>query len=236
MRRSAGGRFAFAFLVAGALLGSGCATDHAARLRSAEARNRELSAAILAADQAVQSVAAYTAELSAPQKARGSFSMYYSPAALEQLATQALPYQMAGKDFHAQLTGTIAVERVSNFRFISRNRLSCRLHLRAQNVNYTGSVPAFAKGQVQEFVRAVNSGGYADVEVQLTLRGQQVYAQARATQVKLNQKTSEEGRLVSAMNERAFNRPIIFDLGIPGSSQTPRRLLVTGNHVVVTYQ
>jgi hypothetical protein len=44
------------------------------------------------------------------------------------------------------------------------------------------------------------------------------------------------GELLNAMNQRAFNRPLIFDMSIPGGGQAPRRLLVTGNHVVVTYQ
>lgn len=223
-------------LVAGALLSTGCSTDPRFRLSRAEQRNRELSAAILAADQAVQPVAAYAAELSAPQNARGVFNMYYSPASLEQMFAQAVPYQMTGKDFHSKLTGNIIVDRISDFRFTSRNRMTCKLTLRAENVRYTGDVPAIAKSRVADFVKAVNSGGVADLEVQLTLRGNQVHAQARATNVKLRQKTSDEGELISAMNERAFNRPLIFDMSIPGSSQVPRRLLVTGNHVVVTYQ
>jgi hypothetical protein len=236
MRRLFGPRSVLGLVVAGALLSTGCSTDPRFRLSRAEQRNRELSAAILAVDQAVQPVAAYASELSAPQNARGSFSMYYSPTSLEAMLSQAVPYQMNGKDFHSKLVGTITVERFSDFRFTSRNRMTCKLHLRADNVRYTGSVPAIAKSRVESFVKAVNSGGIADIEVQLTLRGSQVHAQARATNVKLRQKTSDEGELISAMNERAFNRPLIFDMSIPGSSQVPRRLLVTGNHVVVTYQ
>lgn len=235
MKRFSGLRPALG-LVAGALLFTGCAADPAARLRRAEARNRELSAAILAADQAAQPAAAYAAELSAPQNARGSFSMYYSPATLEQLFSQAVPYQMNGKDFHSKLAGTITVERVSDFRFTSRNRMTCKLHLRAQNVRYTGDVPAMFKSRADALVKAVNSGGTANLEVQLTLRGNQVHAQARATDIALRQKTNDEGELLNAMNQRAFNRPLIFDMSIPGSRQAPRRLLVTGNHVVVTYQ
>lgn len=223
-------------LLAGAVLSTGCAVDPQARVRGAEARNRELSAAVLAADQAVQPAAAYVAELSSPQNARGSFSMYYSPASLEGMSRQMMPYQMSGGDFHRQLTGTIYVERLGDIRFLSRNRLTCRAYLRGENIRYTGKVPSFAKAEVEEFQRAVASGGYADLEVQLTLKGNQIHAQTRATGVHLNAKSGHEGELVSAMNERAFNRPFIFDATIPGSSQAPRRLMVTGNHVVVTYQ
>ncbi|XXF76687.1 hypothetical protein P2318_27065 [Myxococcaceae bacterium GXIMD 01537] len=222
-------------LLAGALL-AGCGTDPRVRLSRAEARSRELNAAALAADQAVESVAAYSTELSSPQSARGSFSMYYSPASLEQVAGQMLPYKMSGKDFHKQLSGEITVERISDVRFTSRNRLTCRLHLSAQNVRYTGSVPSFFKKEVQGFERAVASGGYADLEVQLTLRDNQVLAQARATGVTLRQPTDRQADLLNAMNERAFNRPLVFNMSIAGGSQSPRRLLVTGNHVIVTYQ
>lgn len=236
MKRLLGLRPALGLVLAGALLSTGCGSDPRMRLSRAEARNRELSAAILAVDQAVQPVAAYASELSAPQNARGIFNMYYSPASLEQMFSQAVPYQMNGKDFHSKLAGTIIVERVSDFRFSSRNRMTCKLHLRAQNVKYTGNVPAMFKGRADALVRAVNSGGIADLDVQLTLRGNQIHAQAQARNVKLRQKTEDEGELVSAMNQRALNRPLIFDMSIPGSSQVPRRLLVTGNHVVVTYQ
>lgn len=227
---------ALALLVVGALLGAGCGSNPRYRLSRAEARHRELSAALLATEQAIQPATAYAAELAAPQNARGTFSMYYSPASLEQLMAQGVPYRMNGKDFHSKLLGEINVERVSDFRFTSGNRLTCRLHLRPENVRYTGNVPSMFKKRVQAFERAVNSGGYADLAVQLTLQGNKVHAQVRVTNVQLRQKTDEEGELIRAMNERAFNRPAIFDMTIPGSAQVPRRLMVTGNHVVVTYQ
>jgi hypothetical protein len=230
------GRPALALLAATALLGSGCASDPRARLRQAEQRHRELSASLLAAEQAVEPVSAYVAELSSPQSARGSFSMYYSASALEQMAAQMVPYKMTGKDFHKQLTGDIIAERLSDIRFSSRNRLMARLHLKAQGVRYTGSVPPGYGGRVKALEKAIASGGYADLEVQLTLQGSRVIAQVKARDLQLRVKSQDSGEVLTQMNKRAFNRPFVFDMSIPGGGQVPRRLLVTGNHVVVTYQ
>lgn len=235
MKRLPGLRPTLALLAATALLGSGCA-DPRSRLRQAEQRHRELSASILAAEQALQPASAYVAELSSPQSARGSFSMYYSASALEQLAAQAVPYKMTGKDFHKQLSGEIVAERLSDIRFRSRNRLTARLHLSARGVRYTGSVPPGYGDRVKALERAIASGGYAELDVQLTLQGNRVVAQVRATDLKLRSKSQDEDQVLTQMNQRAFNRPLLFDMSIPGSSQVPRRLLVTGNHVVVTYQ
>jgi hypothetical protein len=225
-----------ALLATAALLVSGCSLDAATRLKYAEQRNRELTAAITAAEQAGQPAASYIAELSTPQNARGSFSMYYSAAAIEQMAAQMVPYRMTGKDFHFQLTGEIFAQRLSDVRFNSRNRLTARLHLSSQGVRFTGTVPPGYADDVKGLEKAIAAGGYADLDIQLTMQGARVLAQVHARNLTFRSPSSLTGEILSKMNERAFNRPFVFDMSIPGSSQVPRRLLVTGNHVVVTYQ
>jgi hypothetical protein len=37
------------------------------------------------------------------------------------------------------------------------------------------------------------------------------------------------------MNKRALRTPVAFDMSIAGSSVVPRRVMVTGNHVIITY-
>jgi hypothetical protein len=37
------------------------------------------------------------------------------------------------------------------------------------------------------------------------------------------------------MNKRALRLPLVFDMTLQANGAVPRRLLVTGNHVVVTY-
>jgi hypothetical protein len=148
-----------------------------------------------------------------------------------------LPYRMNGKEFHSQLAGEIVLEKLSNFRFISRNRVQCQAFLRGVNVRYTGSVPSFAKGQVKDFQNAIARGVLANLEVQLTLEGNVLHAKAEAlsTQLVAKRDSSSESTLRDEMNKRALRTPLNFDLTIAGSGAAPRRLMVTGNHVVVTY-
>jgi hypothetical protein len=229
-------RAAWTLLATAALLG-GCASDPRARLKSLEDEHRQLTREVQAADQAVQASTSYLAELQSPAKAAGAFSLYFSPEALERMAAQMVPYRMPGRDFNSKLQGTIIVERVSDFRFLSRNRLRCKAHLRGEKVKYTGSVPSFAKGQVKEFEQAVTKGAIADLEVQLSLDGARVLARAEATDIRLKAKrdSSAESRLQSEMNKKALRLPVVFDMTLQANGAVPRRLLVTGNHVVVTY-
>ncbi len=218
-------------------LGSGCAVDPRTRVKLLEEEQRRLTQAVRAADQSIEAASAYTAELGAPGQSGSNFSLYFTPAMLEQLSRQTLPYRMSGREFHSQLTGEIIVERLSDFRMLSRNRLRCRAHLRGVGVRYTGKVPAFAKGQVKEFQKSIEGGAVADLEVQLSLEGNLLRAKAEAMSVQMVTKRdgSAEGMLRDEMNKRALRTPVVFDMAVGGSSAAPRRVMVTGNHVIVTY-
>ncbi|NMO20882.1 hypothetical protein HPC49_36700 [Pyxidicoccus fallax] len=225
-----------AVLTAALLLG-GCAADPRVRAKSLEDENKQLARSVQAADQAVQGTASYLAEMQSPAKAGGAFSLYFTPETLERMATQAVPYRMQGREFNSKLKGEIIVERVTDFQFLSRNRLRCKAHLRGEKIKYTGSVPSFAKGQVKDFEQAVTKGAIADLEVRLELDGPHVIARAQATDIRLKAKrdSSAESRLQDEMNKKALRLPLVFDMTIQGQGAVPRRLLVTGNHVVVTY-
>ncbi len=229
-------RLVLAALGATALLG-GCAADPRVRVKQLEDEQRSLTMAVQAADQSVQASSAYAAELASPGQAGPAFSLYFTPAMLEQLSSQTLPYRMPGREFNSKLEGEIVVEKLSGFRFISRNRVLCQAFLRGVNIRYTGSVPSFAKKQVQDFQNAITNGVLADLEVQLTLDGSILHAKAQATSARLVSKRdpSAESTLQDEMNKRALRTPLNFDMTIAGSSAVPRRLMVTGNHVVVTY-
>lgn len=224
-------------LVAAASLLAGCAADPRVRMKSLQDENRQLTEQVQAADQAVQASSSYLAELQSPAKANGAFSLYFSADALERMATQMVPYRMPGRDFNSKLQGEIVVERVTDFQFLSGNRLRCRAHMRGEKIKYTGSVPSFAKGQVKEFEQAVTKGAIADLEVRLTLDGARVLARAQATDIRLKAKrdSSAESRLQDEMNKKALRLPLAFDMTLQGNGAVPRRLLVTGNNVVVTY-
>jgi hypothetical protein len=201
-----------------------------------EDEQRRLNTAVQAADQSVQASSAYATELAAPGQASAPFSMYYTPAMLEQLASQMVPYRMSGREFNSKLDGEILIERFTNFQFISRNRVMCRAHLRGVNVRYTGKVPSIAKGQVRDFQKAIADGAVADLEVQLSLEGPLLRAKAEAVSVQLAKRdASSESRLQDEMNKRALRTPVMFDMSLAGSSVVPRRVMVTGNHVIITY-
>jgi hypothetical protein len=224
-------------LGAGTLLAGCFSVDPRVRVKRLEDEQRALNTALQAAEQSVKDASAYSAEMASPGQGGPAFSLYYTPAMLEQLSTQMLPYRMPGREVHSKIDGEIIVERLTGFRFLSRNRLVCQAFLRGVNVRYTGKVPGFAKAQVKDFQNAIVNGVLADLEVQLTLEGNILHAKAEAVSARLVSKRdgTAEGMLKDEMNKRTLRTPLNFDLAIPGSSAVPRRLMVTGNHVVVTY-
>jgi hypothetical protein len=236
MRACFAPRLMLSALMGMALL-SGCAIDPRTRVKILEDEQRRLNGSVQAAQQAVQASSSYAAELANPGQSSTPFSMYYTPAMLEQLAGQMVPYRMSGREFNSNLEGEILIERLSDFRFASRNRVLCRALLRGVNVRYTGKVPSFAKGQVRAFQDAIAGGAVADLEVQLSIEGSMLRAKAEAVGVKLLAKrdSSSESRLQDEMNKRSLRTPVMFDMSIAGSGVVPRRVMVTGNHVVISY-
>ena len=219
------------------LLGAGCATNPATRMRQAEKENLRLTRELEETERALQSVNAYTEELRSPGKAGRSFHMYFTPASLEQLVSRMLPMRMAARNFHRQLEGEVIVERLSDVRFGPLDTLTCRVLLRGENVRYTGSVPKAYQGEVRKFQAGVEAGVEADFVVELSMEETSLVARARATRTKLKAHSSSMGEdmLREQMNERVLRSPFAFDLTIPGGNAVPRRMVLTANHLVVTY-
>jgi hypothetical protein len=221
-----------------AAAGAGCAMDPATRMRVARNEHQRLTRELEETDRALQSVTAYSNELRSPGKAGRSFSMYYTPAALEQLASQLLPMRMAARNFHKQLQGEVLIERISDVRFGPLNTLTCRAVMRGDNIRYTGSVPKAYQSEVRKFQSGVAAGVVADLEVELSLSSDNaLVARARATRTRLAAHSSSqaEGMLKEQLNERVLRLPFTFDLTLQGSSAVPRRMVLTANHLVVTY-
>jgi hypothetical protein len=220
-----------------ALAGTGCATNPATRMRLAEKENQRITQELQATDLALQSVTAYSEELRSPGKAGRSFSMYFTPATLEQMASQLLPMRMAARNFHQQLEGEVIVERISDVRFGPSNTFTCTALLRGENIRYTGSVPKSYQDDVRRFQAGVAAGVVADMMVELSLVDTSLVARARAmrTKLKVNSNSSAEGMLRQQMNDRVLRTPFGFDLTIQGGNAVPRRMVLTANHLVVTY-
>ena len=220
-----------------ALCGTGCASS-AARLRSAEQENQRITRELEATNRALQSVTAYTDELRVPGKAGRSFSMYYSPAALEQMASQLFPMRMPARSFHPQLDGDVILERLTDVRFGPANTLTCRALMRGDNIRYTGSVPKAYQQEVRKFQSGVAAGVVVDLLVELSLGSDNtLQARAHASHTRLNANSSPnyESMLRQQMNERVLRTPFVFDLTLPGGNAVPRRMVLTANHLVVTY-
>jgi hypothetical protein len=220
-----------------ALCGAGCASG-AARVRSAELENQRLTRELEATSRALQSVTSYAEELRAPGKAGRSFSMYYSPAALQQLASQLFPMKMAARSFHQQLDGDVIIERLTDVRFGPANTLTCKALMRGENIRYTGSVPKAYQQEVRKFQSGVAAGVVVDLLVELSLGSDntlQAHAHASHTRLNANSSPNSESMLRQQMNERVLRTPFVFDLTIPGGNAVPRRMVLTANHLVVTY-
>jgi hypothetical protein len=215
----------------------GCASDPAFRLRSAQQENERLKRELQQVDQGLQAPSSYAAELRAPDKAGKSFSLYWSPASLEQMVRQLLPMRMAARNFHKDLDGEVIVENLSNVRFGPNNRLTCQVLMRGENIRYTGKVPKGYEGEIRKFQQGVAAGVVADMEADLSLEAPALVARARAVQTRLkaNSNGTAEGMLRDQMNERTLRSPFAFDMTLQGSPATPRRMVLTGNHIVVTY-
>jgi hypothetical protein len=220
-----------------ALVGVGCASNPATRMRMAEKENQRITQELQATDRALQSVNSYTEELRSPGKAGRSFNMYFTPASLEQMASQLLPMRMAARNFHQKLEGEVIVERISDIRFGPSNTLTCTALMRGENIRYTGSVPKSYQDDVRRFQAGVASGVVASMTVQLSLEDTALVARARAMRTKLqsNSNGTAESMLKDQMNDRVLRAPFGFDLTIQGGNAVPRRMVVTANHLVVTY-
>jgi hypothetical protein len=207
-------------------------------MRLAEKENQRLTRELEETDRALQSVTAYTGELRSPGNAGRSFSMYYTPTALEQMASQLLPMRMAARNFHKQLEGEVIIERISDIHFGPLNTLTCRAVMRGDNIRYTGRVPKAYQSEVRKFQSGVAAGVVADFVVELSMSSDNaLVARARATQTRLKAHSSgsAEGMLRDQMNERVLRLPFAFDLTLQGSGAVPRRMVLTANHLVVTY-
>lgn len=227
-------------LALSALLGVavlGCAVDPATRLRSAQQEQQRIAREMEGVDRQLQAQQAYLEALRNPGQAARSFSMHYSPAALEQMAARLMPLRLSAREFHPQVTGTIVIERLSDVRFVGPNKLTCKLFMRGEQVSYTGKVPSSYAGEIRKFQQGVAAGVDVDLDVQLTLEGTTLGARAQATNTRLraNAGSYGESMLQSEMNKRALRVSLLFDLTVPGSPLPPRHVVVTPNNLVVTY-
>lgn len=222
--------------IAALLSGCCCRGSLEDRVNAAQRENARLKFEVDATEKANAGMRDYAAEL-----ANGSgpaYALYYSPNDLQAFARKAVPYRIPASSFNNQLKGTIVVERLYDFTLLPGNRMSCKMDMRGQNIQFTGDVPDFAKGQVKDFIEGVEAGVIADLVISLSVSGSKVKALAECTGTKLkrNSSSSNEGRLRDEMNRRALMDPVAFDVRISSYAATLERVVVTGNHLVIGYR
>ena len=226
-------------LLAGSMaLLSGCCCKGSLedRVSAAQRENSRLKFEVDATEKANTGMRDYTAELAAGTGP--AYALYYSESDLQVFARKAVPYRIPAKSFNSQLKGTIVIDRVYDFAFLPGNRMTCKMDLHGQNIEFTGSVPDFAKKQVKDFIEGVEAGVIADLVVSLTHSGSKVRALAECTKthLKKNSSSSNEDRLKDEMNKRALKDPVNFDVRIAGYAANLERVVVTGNHLVIGYR
>lgn len=208
------------------------------RARDLERENANLRFQVDASKQAAKAARDYAEELGAGGTGAPVFSMVYAPRDLQRMASDVFPYQIPAKDFDKRMTGNIVVERIENVQFHPGNRLTCTLHMKGRNVRFTGKVPAAYKEHVRRFQEGIEAGVIVELDVSVVMRGASaVEAKSRATKTTLKKNSSDmyERELQDQINNRALKNPLRFDVGIEGTPAKLKRVLLTGNHLVLGY-
>jgi hypothetical protein len=122
--------------------------------------------------------------------------------------------------------------------FHAGNKLTARLHLKGQGVRFTGKVPDIAKAQVKSFTDGIAAGVVTELDATLSLKGNTIEAMAHANSCKLkrNSNPSHERELCDQMNQKALRNALRFDVSIEGSTAKVKRVVLTQNHLVISYQ
>lgn len=215
-----------------------CRPSVESQVRAMERENALLRFQVDATEQANQAARDYAAELAAGGNGEPLFSMYYSPGDLVRLGHVVFPYQIPARDFNSKLTGNIVVERIEAVQFLPGNKMTLRMHLKGQGVRYTGDVPDIAKAQVKSFQDGIAAGVVTNLDATLSLKGNTIEVMAHANDCKLkrNSNPSHERELCEQMNQKALRTPLRFDVSIEGNPARVKRVVLTQNHLVVSYQ
>lgn len=211
-----------------------CAPNYSQRLAEAQANVRTLRATRDANAAFLSAASAYETDLKGGGR---GFTLLYTAADLEKFAASTLPLRLDARSFHAQLNGTISVDRLTNVRFLSGNQLAATAVLHGERITYTGKVPAAFKSQVDQFIQGVQAGVDLQLDVRLQLDGGtlKAYATGRSAKLRRNSSSSSEDLLLDEVNKRALKNPFTFEVGLPEATEKPSWVLVTANHLVVRY-
>lgn len=230
---TASGAVSWAALVLAAL-SLACGSAAQSQLRGLQNDNQKLKSDLEPLAGAVNGARAFAADTASGNP--NALYMQYSAADLENMARQLVPYRIPARDIDSGLTGEIVVEQVEQFSFSPGNLVRCRIHLRGNNVKYTGFVPSGYQAQVKQYQTALANGWISNIAIQLALSGNTVSARANATTVQFKGPAdrSMESRVRQAMNDRALKGAVLVDVALPG--WTPQHVFLTSTHALVGYR
>ncbi len=205
------------------------------RVNVAEAENSRLKFQVDATSKANQGARDYAAELKGGEVP--VFTLLYTAFDIKMFAGQALPYRIDAREFNDQLSGDIVLDGITDVVFQPGNHVACKLLLHGEKIEYHGNVPSMYQGMVNDFKTGIAAGVVADLDVSLGFERGEVRALPRvlAAHMKQNGSALFENNLRDQMNAQAFRDPIVFDVRISGNARTIKRLVVTANHIAVSY-
>lgn len=215
---------------------SGC-VDVAARVRRLEQERRELTATLDTKTRAAATARRMAEALAKPGAPPAPLLLSYADHELVRLSAEVLPLRLPAKNVHPKLAGEIVVEYLSALRFAPENRASCTLLLRGAGVRYTGDVPSLYRKEVAAFQAGLANGVEVVLDVTVELVGERVRAEAtvRSTRFRSGGGGSFERLLRDEMNQRAFKRPLAFDVALDSAPGVPQWVLLTGKVAIVGY-
>lgn len=206
------------------------------RVNALEAQNASLKFQVDATEKANSAAREYAAEAKGAS-AEPIFSMYYTKNDLAVMAANTVPYKIDAREFNNDVTGEIVVDSLSEFAFHPGNHITCKMRMHGERIDYHGNVPGAYQQMVTDFKTGIAAGVIVEVDAVVTFVGNTVRVLPHVNSAHMLKNGSDlfESNLRDQMNQRAFRDPVDFGVSIAGKNAVLKRMVVTGNHVVLSY-
>jgi len=227
--------------VLAALGAAGCGPGRGLRdtVASKESQVKSLRSQIAAAGRGGgSSDQGYLASLRGGAGAERAYHLGLPPAELARAAAALLPYSFDARSVHKDISGTMTVVAASNFRMGEANRLTFRLTMKGQGLQYHGSTAGMG-AHIAKVKAGLAAGMDVDVRARVWVEGGAVKVKLLATAVQLRKNASSQYHktLKGALNKYLFKPNFTIQTGslqVAGKRVQPYRVLVTPNQVVLS--
>ncbi|HVO30692.1 MAG TPA: hypothetical protein VMV18_08145 [bacterium] len=225
-----------AVLAAATLSGCLCGPSMQDKVNTLQAQNAALKFQVDATEKANTASREYAGELKGAP-AEPIFSMHYTKNDLAVMAANTVPYRIDAREFNNDVSGEIVVDSLSEFAFHPGNRVTCRMRMHGERIEYHGSVPGAYQKMVEDFKAGIAAGVIVDLDSSVTFVGNTVRVLPHVTAAHMLRNGSDlfESNLRDQMNQRAFRDPVDFGVSIAGKNAALKRMVITGNDLVLSY-